>query len=111
MKDRFAFGSIAAFFCLLMSFALMSAGNPVQAASSAGDADHGKKVFSQNCSSCHSTTRQGGVEPGLKGEKFRKNFVQVVDLIKNPPPPMTKLYPSVLSTKDVNDVAAYVESL
>jgi mono/diheme cytochrome c family protein len=31
--------------------------------------------------------------------------------IKNPAPPMPKLYPSTLSEQDVNDVAAYVQTL
>lgn len=77
-----------------------------------GDAAHGKTIFTNNCSSCHGATgTEGGVGPSLKNEKSRKNDAQTVAWIKNPQPPMPKLYPSPLSEKDVDDVAAYVQSL
>ena len=79
----------------------------------AGDATHGKALFnSANCTSCHGATgTEGGVGPSLKNEKSRKNFAQTVAWIKNPQPPMPKLYPQPLSEKDVQDVAAYVQTL
>jgi len=77
-----------------------------------GDAKHGSAIFSQNCSSCHGAAGAGGnVGPTLKGEKGRKDYAEAVAWIKNPKPPMPKLYPSPLSDSDVADVAAYVESL
>jgi mono/diheme cytochrome c family protein len=82
-----------------------------QGATATGNAANGKTLFAANCSSCHGATGQGGVGPKLQGEKSRKNFAGVVAQIKNPAPPMPKLYPSPLSDKDVNDLAAYVETL
>jgi cytochrome c oxidase cbb3-type subunit 3 len=77
-----------------------------------GDAAHGKQIFDTNCATCHGAGGVGGgVGPSLKNEKSRKNFDQAVAWIKNPQPPMPKLYPSPLSEKDVQDAAAYVESL
>jgi mono/diheme cytochrome c family protein len=77
-----------------------------------GDAAHGKTLFGANCASCHGATgTEGGVGPSLKGEKSKKNQAAAVAWIKNPKPPMPKLYPSPLSEKDVSDVAAYVETL
>ncbi len=77
-----------------------------------GDAAHGKTIFTNNCASCHGATgREGGVGPSLTNEKSRKNYDQTVAWIKNPQPPMPKLYPSPLAEKDVDDVAAYVQSL
>jgi hypothetical protein len=38
-------------------------------------------------------------------------YDRIVSAIEDPDPPMPKLYPSVLSRQDVNDVAAYVKSL
>lgn len=77
-----------------------------------GDAAHGKQIFAANCASCHGATgTEGGVGPSLKGEKSRKNYQQAIAWIKNPQPPMPKLYPSPLSEKDVDDVAAFVETL
>jgi mono/diheme cytochrome c family protein len=77
-----------------------------------GDAAHGKVVFTQNCASCHGTTgREGGVGPSLTSEKSRKNLSATIAWIKNPQPPMPKLYPGTLNDKDVADVAAFVQSL
>ncbi len=49
--------------------------------------------------------------PSLINEGSRKNLQQAVSWIKNPMPPMPKLFPATLSEQDVRDVAAYVESL
>lgn len=104
---------IAVALSLICSLLLLGSVN-VQAAhvvSASGDAAHGKKIFAQNCSACHGISGGGGVGPSLKGEKSRKSFAAAVAWIKNPRAPMPKLYPSVLSAKDVNDVAAFVETL
>lgn len=77
-----------------------------------GNPTHGEQIFTQNCASCHGAAGAGGgIGPSLKGEKSRKDYAAAIAWIKNPQPPMPKLYPSPLSESDVNDVAAYVESL
>lgn len=77
-----------------------------------GDPKHGSAIFSQNCSSCHGAGGAGGgIGPKLIGEKSRKNYDAAIAWIKNPMPPMPKLYPAPLNASDVADVAAYVESL
>ena len=77
-----------------------------------GDPAKGKQVFAANCASCHGATgTEGGVGPSLKNEKSRKNYDQTVAWIKNPQPPMPKLFPSPLSEADVDNVAAYVQTL
>lgn len=78
----------------------------------AGNAAHGKQLFVANCSSCHGATgNEGGDGPSLTDEKARKNDDQTIAWIMNPQPPMTKLYPSPLSKRDVADLATYVQSL
>jgi mono/diheme cytochrome c family protein len=78
----------------------------------AGDPLHGKAIFAQNCSTCHGQNGAGGgIGPTLKGEKTRKDDAKTIAWIKNPQPPMPKLWPSPLNDKDVADVAAYVQSL
>jgi ubiquinol-cytochrome c reductase cytochrome c subunit len=84
--------------------------NPV-AANAMGDAVHGKEMYAQNCASCHGVNAQGGMGPNLHHEKARKNYQATIAWIKNPQPPMTKLYPAPLSESDVADVAAYVQTL
>ncbi len=82
------------------------------AAIAMGDPKHGDAIFSQHCASCHGAAGAGGgIGPVLKGEKGRKDYAAAITWIKNPQPPMPKLYPSVLSQNDVQDVAAYVETL
>jgi len=86
--------------------------SPAVAGAPLGDATHGEAIFAQNCASCHGAKgASGGVGPSLKNEKSRKDFAAAVAWIKDPKPPMPKLYPSPLAEKDVDDVAAYVESL
>ena len=81
-------------------------------AGASGDATHGKAIFDQNCAACHGAAGAGGgVGPSLKGEKSKKDFNATVAWIKNPAPPMPKLYPTPLKDGDVADVAAYVQSL
>lgn len=78
----------------------------------APDAVHGKQVFTTNCSSCHGAVgTEGGVGPSLKNEKSRKDLAKTIEWIKNPQPPMPKLYPSPLGEKDVADAAAYIQTL
>ncbi len=86
---------------------------PVEGAKVAeADAKHGMAIFGQNCSSCHGAAGAGGgIGPSLKGEKGRKDTAAAIAWIKNPQPPMPKLYPAPLTESDVADVAAYVESL
>jgi mono/diheme cytochrome c family protein len=81
-------------------------------AATTGDPVAGKKIFSANCSACHGATgAQGGVGPSLKDELKRKDPAHIIAWIKNPTPPMPKLYPSPLSEKDVDNVAAYVATI
>jgi mono/diheme cytochrome c family protein len=83
---------------------------PSKTAGSAATA-HGSAVYAQSCAGCHGASGQGGVGPSLKNERTRKDLAQTIDWIKNPAPPMPKLYPSVLSEKDARDVGAFVQSL
>ncbi|PZR56934.1 MAG: hypothetical protein DLM50_07120 [Candidatus Meridianibacter frigidus] len=75
------------------------------------DLAHGKQIYAQNCSSCHGASGQGGTGPPLRSEHIRKDEAAVILWIKKPAPPMPALYPSVLTEKDVRDVAAFVETL
>jgi mono/diheme cytochrome c family protein len=85
---------------------------PAASTAAQPDAAHGKTIFASKCAGCHGQTgTEGGIGPSLKNEKSRKPYAQAVAWIKDPQPPMAKLYPDQLSAKDVADVAAYVESL
>jgi len=84
------------------------------ARSSAVPADiaNGQRIFRADCAACHGAIgTEGGVGPSLRGERARKNVHAAVAFIENPEPPMPKLYPGSLDRKDVEDVAAYVQTL
>ncbi|TAM85352.1 cytochrome c [bacterium] len=82
------------------------------AAAGAGDVDNGKKVYGANCASCHGADGSGGVGPNLHGDlktpAMPRTQAALVAWIKDPKPPMPKLYPDPLKEKDVADVAAYI---
>ncbi len=78
----------------------------------ADDVAHGAIVFKENCAACHGADgTEGGVGPSLHAERTRKSLGRAIALIEDPDPPMPKLYPGTLDRKDVDDVAAYVETL
>jgi mono/diheme cytochrome c family protein len=82
------------------------------AAAVAGDVGRGAAIYTANCAGCHGLKGvSSGIGPSLIGERGRKSAAATIEWIKNPQPPMAKLYPSPLSEKDVVDVTAYVESL
>ena len=72
---------------------------------------HGQQIFAANCAVCHGAHGEGGVGPSLQDETTRKDLDEVIAWIKNPTPPMPKLYPKPLNEADVQAVAAYVETL
>lgn len=78
-----------------------------------GDAHAGAQIFQNNCSTCHGPTgvEGGAVGPSLRNEKMRMDFGATDSWIKDPQPPMPKLYPQFLSDDQVRDLAAYVQSL
>ncbi len=85
---------------------------PSAAAVALGDASHGEQIFAQNCASCHGGNGVGGdVGPSLRDEKSRKGYQAAIAWIEDPKSPMPKLYPLPLSLKNVEDVAAYIQTL
>lgn len=78
-----------------------------------GEKEAGALLFRQHCSSCHGATGKEENMPGpsLHYESARMDFATTVSWIKDPMPPMPKLYPASLSESDVDDIAAYVQSI
>lgn len=82
-------------------------------ATQGGDAKVGYEVFRANCATCHGPTgvEGGAVGPSLRNENKRMDFGATDSWIKDPQPPMPKLYPQFLSDDQVRDLAAYVQTL
>jgi alcohol dehydrogenase (cytochrome c) len=80
--------------------------NPQEpAGNAAGDADAGKTVFAQNCSTCHGADGHGGNGgPDLSGSKnLTTNVAQVANGGGGMPP-----FKGTLTQKQIRDVATYV---
>ena len=69
---------------------------------------HGRQVFNDYCLKCHGSAPIG---PSLANVKAHLTLDATVTQIKNPAPPMPKLFPAPLSAQDVDDVAAYVQTM
>lgn len=97
---------------LLMMLTSGCAHQAQQQDASVTDPDHGKATYAANCAVCHGATGlEGGLGPSLRDEKSRMDLSQTISWIKDPKPPMPKLYPEFLTDDDVRDVAEYVHSL
>jgi alcohol dehydrogenase (cytochrome c) len=74
------------------------------------DPNRGATLYAANCGVCHGGGGEGGGGgPSLRKIETRKTFAEIIEQIQNPKPPMPKLYPSILSKADVNDLTAYLE--
>jgi mono/diheme cytochrome c family protein len=74
------------------------------------DGRRGAALYAKNCAVCHDAAG-ARIGPPLEPVASRLSLSLIVRTIQDPDPPMPKLYPSVLSGKDVRDIAAYVKSL
>ncbi len=72
---------------------------------------HGKQLFAQNCAGCHGAQGSGLAGPSLLNWKARMDRDRTIALIKNPNAPMPKLYPAILTERDVADIAAYLHTM
>jgi alcohol dehydrogenase (cytochrome c) len=81
----------------------------VEAALKPGDTLRGKVLYRQSCAACHGADGTALAGHSLKGINARLDRAQLVAWIKDPKPPMPKLYPSPFGPQDVEDIAAYAE--
>ncbi|WP_158592171.1 PQQ-binding-like beta-propeller repeat protein [Noviherbaspirillum sedimenti] len=81
------------------------------AATQTAGLEHGKQLFAQNCAGCHGAQGGGLGGPSLLNWDARMTPEKTMALIKNPKAPMPRLYPSILSERDVADIATYLHTL
>ena len=68
----------------------------------------GRRLYSQVCVSCHGPDGNLIADHKLSHLKARLDKASTIAFIKDPKPPMPKLYPDLLSEQNVADVATYV---
>jgi alcohol dehydrogenase (cytochrome c) len=89
---------------------LCVAGCAHHAAAALSDRSRGAAIYAKNCSVCHSSVGSR-IGPALERVGRTIPYERIVSIVEDPDPPMPKLYPSVLSRQDVEDVAEYVKNL
>jgi alcohol dehydrogenase (cytochrome c) len=77
----------------------------------AGQANSGQALYEQSCAGCHGTHGEGGGNGPSLVERARTDLGAIVAFVKNPNPPMPRLFPSPLDEEAVNAVAKYVQTL
>jgi alcohol dehydrogenase (cytochrome c) len=110
--SRTAFGALGVPSVVIMALSpTHAAGGAAPRTPSAGAVNatpSGRKLYSQVCVSCHGPDGNMIADHKLSNLKSRLDRAATVRFIKDPKPPMPKLYPDLLSDQNVNDVATYV---
>jgi ubiquinol-cytochrome c reductase cytochrome c subunit len=78
----------------------------------AGDVAHGASVFSTNCAECHSITGVGGELTDRPVPKITEATpTQLGEAVRSGPAQMPRFGTDAVTPQDLNDLAAYAESL
>jgi PQQ-dependent dehydrogenase (methanol/ethanol family) len=99
--SRNAFGALG-----IPSVVVMALGT--QNAAAEARRARGRKVYEQVCSSCHGPDGKLVAGHDLGTLKSRRERADALAYIKDPKPPMPKLYPSLLDEHSMEDVLSYI---
>lgn len=95
------------------SVIVMQADLPPRAVAQAGDdPEHGREVYQHNCLGCHATDGTGITGFSLRNIKARMQRAELIAWVRNPRPPMPRVFPEPIDAndaRDLNDLAAYIE--
>ena len=100
--SRNAFGALGVPSVVIM--ALSGGASPV-----AANLARGRKLYSQICSNCHGPNGDLIAGHELSTLKARRDLADTIAYIKNPKPPMPRLYPGLLNDQGVTDVATWLQ--
>jgi mono/diheme cytochrome c family protein len=113
--SRNAFGALGLPTVVVMS--LNNGGSSAASARTSGsssapagapDLAKGRKLYSQVCTACHGPDGNLIANRKLGNLAERRDLTQTIRYIKDPNPPMPKLFPDLIDEQGVVDVAAYV---
>jgi alcohol dehydrogenase (cytochrome c) len=103
--SRSAFGALGVPSVVVMA---LNATRPPAASAVPAGVVSGRRLYSQICVSCHGPDGNLVADHQFSVRIPRLDQAATVSYIKNPKPPMPKLYPDLLSEQNVIDVAAYL---
>ena len=88
------------------------------AAAESGDIEHGKEVYAANCAQCHSVHMTGGLGRDFNLESYTRSVESIKKYVRDPESMYAEFGYSAnamptlpLSAEDIEDVAAYIDSL
>ncbi len=99
--SRNAFGALG-----VPSVVVMALANPNAAATV--ERARGRKVYEQVCASCHGPDGKLVSGHDLGTLKSRRDRAGTLAYVKDPKPPMPKLFPNLLDEQSVQDVTSYI---
>lgn len=95
---------------VLFAILTLAAGCGVHRTALSAAQERGRAVYVRECAACHGEAGAGGaIGPQLKSR--HGSLARIESFVRDPEPPMPKLYPARLTDADVRDVSRYVESL
>jgi alcohol dehydrogenase (cytochrome c) len=72
-------------------------------------AAHGAILYATYCTLCHGAQGEGMTAPRLKGVAQRTDPRPAAEILRDPKPGMARFYPGVLSDRDVEDLARFID--
>ena len=114
--SRMAFGALGVPSVVIMALSVeprspgtAATGSQARGSSaSAANLASGRKLYSQICVSCHGPDGNLIAAHGLSTLKAHQSLAATIAYIKDPKPPMPRLFPDLLGEQNVADVAAYL---
>jgi mono/diheme cytochrome c family protein len=88
------------------SVVVMALGN--QNGAALAERAKGRRVYEQVCASCHGPDGKLLAGHDLGTLKGRRDRAATMSYIKDPKPPMPKLFPNLLDEQSVQDVTTYI---
>jgi glucose dehydrogenase/mono/diheme cytochrome c family protein len=85
-----------------------SAGGAANLTSTAANLASGRRLYSQVCVACHGPDGNLMADHRLAAALARRDRASIVSYLKDPKPPMPRMYPDLLTEQNVADVAAYL---